>query len=101
MAQTTGARGVADPRGGNGNAHFLSCLSWCARVTFTTVQPCGPAQSRIASEPSFNLAKVNAMSFLKGRILYTEDDPDSRDLVMFILKRGGYEVTCAVTGTEA
>ena len=41
------------------------------------------------------------MSFLKGRILYTEDDPDSRDLVMFILKRGGYEVTCAVSGTEA
>lgn len=37
----------------------------------------------------------------KGRILYTEDDPDSRDLVIFILERGGYQVTCAENGTKA
>lgn len=41
------------------------------------------------------------MSFLKGRILYTEDDPDSRDLVVFILKQNGYQVTCAENGAEA
>jgi CheY-like chemotaxis protein len=41
------------------------------------------------------------MTFVKGRILYTEDDPDSRDLVIFILKQNGYHVTCTENGTEA
>ena len=37
----------------------------------------------------------------KGRILYTEDDPDSREMVIFTLRRSGYEVTCVDSGTEA
>jgi two-component system, OmpR family, KDP operon response regulator KdpE len=41
------------------------------------------------------------MGFLKGRILYTEDDPDSRDLVTFILRQSGYHVTCTENATEA
>ena len=41
------------------------------------------------------------MTFVKGHILYAEDDLDSRELVIFILKQGGYKVTCAVSGAEA
>ncbi|HKP39126.1 MAG TPA: response regulator [Pyrinomonadaceae bacterium] len=41
------------------------------------------------------------MSFLKGRILYTEDDFDCREMVLFMLRESGYEVTCVETGTEA
>ncbi len=41
------------------------------------------------------------MTFVKGHILYTEDNPDSRDLVIFILKQNGYQVTFAENGTEA
>ena len=41
------------------------------------------------------------MSFLKGRILYTEDDPDCREMVLFTLRQSGYEVTCVDSGTEA
>lgn len=37
----------------------------------------------------------------KVRILYTEDDPESRTLVVFILNQRNYEVICAETGTEA
>ena len=37
----------------------------------------------------------------KGRILYTEDDYDCRELVIFTLRRSGYEVTCVDSGTEA
>ena len=37
----------------------------------------------------------------KGRILYTEDDPDSREIVIFTLRRSGYKVTCVDSGTEA
>ena len=41
------------------------------------------------------------MSFLKGRILYTEDDLDCREMVLFTLRQSGYEVTCVDSGTEA
>ena len=41
------------------------------------------------------------MSFLKGRILYSEDNPESRDLLMFMLQRVGYEVICCENGFEA
>ena len=37
----------------------------------------------------------------RGPVLYTEDDPDTREMVIFTLRRNGYEVTCADTGTEA
>ena len=37
------------------------------------------------------------MSFLKGRIFYTEDDPESRALVMFVLNRMNYDVTARTT----
>lgn len=41
------------------------------------------------------------MASSKGRILYTEDDPDSRELVIFTLQQRGYEITCADNGIEA
>src|SRR5688572_25839766 len=31
----------------------------------------------------------------KGRILCTEDDADTRDLIVFLLRNDGYDVTCA------
>ncbi len=34
------------------------------------------------------------MNSPKGRILYTEDDADTRDLVRMILTREGYDVRC-------
>ena len=37
----------------------------------------------------------------KGRILYTEDDSDSREVVTFVLSRSDYQVTCAKNGEEA
>ena len=37
----------------------------------------------------------------KGRILYTEDDPDSRELIRHVFTRGGYEVICAESSREA
>ena len=41
------------------------------------------------------------MSFLKGRILYTEDDPESRELLTFMLQQIGYQVTCCENAVEA
>ena len=37
----------------------------------------------------------------KGRILYTEDDPDSRELVRYLFTRAGYEVVCTENGPQA
>jgi CheY-like chemotaxis protein len=37
----------------------------------------------------------------KRRILYSEDDPDSRELIKFVFTRGGYEVVCAESGPQA
>ncbi len=37
----------------------------------------------------------------KGRILYTEDDPDSRELIRFLFTFNGYEIVCAESGFEA
>jgi DNA-binding response OmpR family regulator len=34
------------------------------------------------------------MLFTKGRILCTEDDPDTRELLTLVLSDAGYEVTC-------
>ncbi len=41
------------------------------------------------------------MSFLKGRVLCSEDDADSRELIVLVLKRSGYQVVCTETGTQA
>lgn len=41
------------------------------------------------------------MSPPKGRILCTEDDADTRDLINAILKSAGYEVQCAENAREA
>ena len=41
------------------------------------------------------------MTFLKGRILYSEDDPESRDLLKFMLEHNGYEVICCEHGSDA
>lgn len=41
------------------------------------------------------------MTSPQGRVLYVDDDADSRELVHFILKGQGYEVITAVDATEA
>lgn len=37
----------------------------------------------------------------KRRILCTEDHPDSRDLIIYLLEASGYEVVCAGAAIEA
>ena len=37
----------------------------------------------------------------KGRILYTEDDPDSRELIRYVFTRSGYEIVCAENSRDA
>jgi DNA-binding response OmpR family regulator len=41
------------------------------------------------------------MPLLKGRILCTEDDPDTRDLVTITLTLAGFEVTCSDNAENA
>ena len=41
------------------------------------------------------------MSSPKGRILCTEDDADTRELIIFILQKEGYEVVCTDTAEQA
>ncbi len=41
------------------------------------------------------------MTSPKGRILCTEDDADTRELLIFILEQEGYEVLCAENATAA
>jgi DNA-binding response OmpR family regulator len=41
------------------------------------------------------------MNFPRGRILCTEDDADTRDLLTFVLRSEGYEVTCTETAEDA
>jgi len=41
------------------------------------------------------------MSFLKGRVLCSEDDADSRELIVLVLKGSFYQVVCTETGTQA
>jgi CheY-like chemotaxis protein len=38
------------------------------------------------------------MTSPKGRILCTEDDQDTRELIIFILQDEGYEVLCTDNG---
>ena len=37
----------------------------------------------------------------KGRILYTEDDPDSREMIRVLFTFDGYEIVCAESGMQA
>lgn len=37
----------------------------------------------------------------RKRILCTEDDPDSRDMIALLLRNNGFEVRCATNGNEA
>ena len=41
------------------------------------------------------------MSSPKGRILCTEDDPDTRELIAVVLEREGYDVTCIESPAHA
>jgi CheY-like chemotaxis protein len=41
------------------------------------------------------------MSFLKGRVLCSEDDADFRELIVLVLKGSGYQVVCTEAGTQA
>ena len=41
------------------------------------------------------------MIFPKGRILCTEDDPDTRDLIVLVLSHHGFEVRCTDDAGEA
>lgn len=44
---------------------------------------------------------MKAATITKGRILCTEDDPDSRELLVFILEKNGYLVTCPSNSADA
>jgi two-component system KDP operon response regulator KdpE len=37
----------------------------------------------------------------KGRVLYTEDDPDTRELMQVLFNQSGYDIVCAGSGVEA
>ena len=37
----------------------------------------------------------------RRRILYTEDDADTRELIRFVFTRRGFEIVCAESGAEA
>ena len=41
------------------------------------------------------------MPFPKARILCTEDDPDSRELIVFVLQGADYDVTCTEVPKDA
>lgn len=41
------------------------------------------------------------MATRKGRILCTEDDADTRELIVFVLTEGGFDVDCTDTAAEA
>jgi CheY-like chemotaxis protein len=41
------------------------------------------------------------MESTKGRILCTEDDVDTRELIDFVLTRYGYEVVCSASNVQA
>lgn len=41
------------------------------------------------------------MKASKGRILCTDDNPDTRDLVFAMLQSGGHDVICVASGAEA
>jgi DNA-binding response OmpR family regulator len=41
------------------------------------------------------------MQSTKGRILCTEDDVDTRELIDFVLTHYGYEVVCSATNVQA
>ena len=38
---------------------------------------------------------------MKGRILCTDDEPDSREIVRFMLEQAGYDVVCVDSGEGA
>ena len=40
------------------------------------------------------------MSFLKGRVLCSEDDADFRELIVLVLKGSGYQVICTEARTQ-
>jgi DNA-binding response OmpR family regulator len=40
------------------------------------------------------------MQSLKGRILCTEDDVDTRELIDFVLTQSGYEVVCSASNVQ-
>lgn len=41
------------------------------------------------------------MTLPKGRILYTEDDSETRELMQFFFTQSGYDIVCADSGSEA
>lgn len=41
------------------------------------------------------------MRSTRGRILYTEDDVDTRELIDFVLTQHGYEVVCSASNIQA
>lgn len=41
------------------------------------------------------------MQSIKGRILCTEDDIDTRELIDFVLTKSGYEVVCSASSVQA
>jgi CheY-like chemotaxis protein len=41
------------------------------------------------------------MQSTRGRILCTEDDVDTRELIGFVLTQHGYEVVCSTSNVQA
>ena len=56
--------------------------------------------SSLLSNPPYQSSREvgERMRFSKGRILCVDDNPDSRDLVRFMLQEDGYDVTCLESG---
>jgi two-component system response regulator MprA len=44
---------------------------------------------------------MESIHISKGRILYTEDDPDSREMLVLLLKHRGYDVTVTASAEHA
>jgi CheY-like chemotaxis protein len=48
-----------------------------------------------------NTERASPMRSTKGRILCTEDDVDTRELIDFVLTQDGYEVVCSASNVQA
>src|ERR1044072_8401668 len=55
----------------------------------------------LKSNWQFFLERSSSIMIPKGRILCTEDDPDTRDLLILMLSAAGYDATCTKNAEDA